>query len=278
MAKKKKFTKSSYTKQHEKFVREQNQSCFLDNKQKIKYHAFILLEVIPLERKDQLIRGLYRLYADAPPHIRSQLNDCEDVLSKTHSKLFQWNSISLPYIITDRLKGEILSFDCVFRDIGNNIRTYQININEVTPSTLVLQVQVYLELKLSKKINQVIYKYHKEVNEPVETSKRKDRKIYPPTIQKESEIYAFREELHKEAVNFLRQYFKGDFFELSYSDVSVVPTIDLFSLDYPANETELSKWIGKRHGFLSCLSTVPVEYYIFKYENYLLFSKSEKRH
>ena len=275
MAKKKKSTKSSYKKYHDKRVKERNEMCFLENKEKMKYHSFILLDIIPLEKKRGLIEGLYRLYAGAPPNLQSRL-DFKKMLSESHSELFRGGFINLPYITTDKLKGKILSHNRVFHDIGSNIRTYQIGINKVMPSTLVLQVQVYLDFKPSKKINKIIYKYHKETKKSVETPEGKHERIYPLEKQKESEVYAFRKGLHKEAVKFLSQYFKGYFFESSNADFSAIPTIDLFSLEYPPNENGISEWIRKNRGFLSCLSAVPAPYGFFKYENYLLCTWSKE--
>lgn len=274
MAKKKTSTKNSYKKQHEKFVREQNERCFLDNKQEIQYHSFILLEIIPLEKINNLIKGLDRLYAGASVSLKSRL-DYKKILSKSHSKLFQWNTMPLPYITTDKLKGKVLP-NCVFHDLGENIRHYHITIYKVLPSTVILQIQVYLDDKISKKINDVIYKYHKEVKEPIETPKGKYTKIYGPEHQKESEIYAFRQDLHKEATGFLKQYFEGYFFELSNSDVSVIPIIDLFSLEYPVNEEEIFDWGIKHSGFFHCFSTHIIPYDSFKYENYLLCLESKR--
>ena len=58
MEKTNKASGTSHEKQHENFVRQQNERCFLKDKQKIKYHSFILLEIVPLEKINQLISGI----------------------------------------------------------------------------------------------------------------------------------------------------------------------------------------------------------------------------
>ena len=265
---------TSHEKQHENFIRQQNERCFLKDKQKIKYHSFILLEIVPLEKINQLISGIDELYANASIYQESRLNH-KNILSDCHSKLFQSNTLNLPYITTSKLKGEVLP-GCAFHDLGDKIRHMHISIYKVLPSTVILQIQVYLDDKISKKINNTIYKYHKEIREPIETPKGKYKNIYVPEIQKESEIYQLRKDLHKEAIDFLNNYFKGHFFELSKENISVVPSIDLFSLDYPEKEDEILDWGVENSGFFHCFSTYIIPWDSFKYENYLFCFESER--
>src|SRR3989338_6230879 len=161
--------KSSYKHDHEKFVRQQNEWCFLKDKQKVKYHSFILLELFPLEKISNLIKGLDELYKDVSASQKNRLK-YGDVLKDSHSKIFQWNTLNLPYITTTKLKGKVLP-NCAFHDLGENIRHLHISIYKILPSYVILQIQVYLDEKISKKINDVIYKYHKEKKIPVKTPK-----------------------------------------------------------------------------------------------------------
>ena len=172
------FQKEKIMKTQEAFVKKQNELCFLDQKQKIKYHSFILLEFFSLEKINSLVDGLDKLYKNARPSQQSRLN-YRKVLLDAHNNLFQWNSMSLPYITTEKLKGKILP-QGVFYKMGDNIKHYHINIYKVLPSLAILQIQVYLNESISKKVNSIIYKYHKEKKEKVETPKGSYTKIYSP--------------------------------------------------------------------------------------------------
>ena len=262
-------------KDHDDFVKKQNEWCFLPKKQKIKYHSFTLLEFFPLEKINALLTGLDKLYGGARPAHQSRLT-YKEVLLNAHNKLFQWNSMNLPYITTDKLKGKIIP-DGVFLNLGENIRHYHINIYKVLPSLAILQIQVYLDESISDKINNIIYSYHKEKKEKIETPKGNYTNIYDPPMLKKDEIDKLRTSLRNEAIDFLSTYFKGYFFELrDKNDNSVVPFIDLFSLDYPTDEKKINEWGRKNHSFLSCFGTYISPHTTYKYNNYLLCLESNR--
>ena len=277
MEKRKKESKFPYGEEDKNRIREENERCFLKDKQKLKYHSFILLELIPLENIKQLIVGLDKLYADASLFQKSRLN-YKKFLSDCHSKLFQRFILNLPYIITSNLKGKGESFspDSIFYDLGDNIQSIYISIYKVMPSSILLRFQVCLNSKISEKINDLIYQYHEEIKESIETPKGESTTVYGPEIKKKTEIYQLRKDLHKEAVDFLKNYFNGYFFELSKENISVVPSIDLFSLDYPVKENDILNWGIENRPFFSCFSTNITPWESFKYENYLFCTESKR--
>jgi len=274
---KKRNSPEKYKKQHEDFIRERNKWCFLKDKQKIKYHSFILLEIIPREKFNQLIDGLNKLYSDASSSCKSRRLNYEKILSDSYTNLFRWHVSYLPPIIHSKLKGKILPSDCVFHELGENIDYIHISIYKVLPSFAVLQIYVILNDKISERINDIIYKYHKEIKKLVETPEGNYTKIYGPEIQKATEIYQFRKNLHKEAVNLLSNYFKGYFFELLENDVSIVPSIDLFSLEYPEKDDEILKWGNENKGFFQCFDTFISSFTSFKFKNYLFCLERENK-
>lgn len=273
MEKIKRELKYFYGKEHKNEVRQENERCFLKDKQKLKYHSFILLELVPLEKIEQLIFGLDKLYVNAALSQKSRLN-YKKFLSDSHSRLFQRFILNLPSIVSSNLKGEVLS-DCIFYDLGDKIRRIYISIYRVMASNVILQFQVCLNDKISKKINDIIYQYHEEIIESVEAPKGESITVYGPEINKKNEIYQLRKDLHKEAVDFLKNYFKGYFFELSKENISVVPSIDLFSLDYPLKEEEILDWGFVNNPFFSCFNVHIDPYKTFKYENYLFCIESK---
>jgi hypothetical protein len=274
MEKIKKESKFSYGKEYENRVRQENERCFLKDKQKLKYHSFILLEIVPLEKIEQLVFGLDKLYANASLSQKSRLN-YKKFLSNCHSKLFQRFVLNLPCIVSSDLKGKVL-LDCIFYDLGDKIRRIYTTIYKVMPSNVILQFQVCLNNKMGEEINDKIYQYHKEIRESIETSKGESITVYGPEIKKKNEIYQLRKDLHKEAVDFLKNYFNGYFFEPSKENISVVPSIDLFSLDYPVKENDILNWGIENRPFFSCFSTSITPWESFKYENYLFCIESER--
>jgi len=274
MEKIKRELKYFYGKEHKNEVRQENERCFLKDKQKLKYHSFILLELVPLEKIEQLIFGLGKLYVNATLFQKSRLN-YKKFLSDCNSKLFQRFTLNLPFIVTSDLKGEVLA-DCIFYDLGNKIQRIHISIYKVMPSNVILQFQVCLNGKISEKINDIIYQYHEEIIESVEAPKGGFIRVYGPRIKKETEIYQLRKDLHKEAVDFLKNYFNGYFFERSKENISVVPSIDLFSLDYPVKENDILNWGIENRAFFSCFSTSITPWESFKYENYLFCIESRR--
>jgi len=257
------------TQTHLDFIKRDNERCFLKDNQKLKYHSFILLEVIPLEKIDQLFNGLDLLYADVAESCSSRL-EYRKILSEGQSKLFQSHTFYLPSLVSSKLKGKIPCVSC--HDLGKNFREIDISISHPIPSTTILKINVHLEDDVSQTINEIIYKYHTEKRESI---KHKEiTKIILPENQKESEIYQLRKSLHDEAVNFLGNYFTGYFFELKKTIPSIVPTIDLFSLDLPSKDEELVKWGQENCGFLRCFRTYFGPFNCFRYENYLLTFES----
>lgn len=262
-----------YGEEYENRVRQENERCFLKDKQKLKHHSFILLELVPLEKIEQLIFGLDKLYTNASISQKLRLN-YKKFLSDCHSKLFQRFTLCLPCIFNSKLKGEVLS-DCIFHDLGDKIRCMYISIYKVMPSNVILQFQVCLNGKISEKINDIIYQYHEEIRESIETPQGESVTVYGPEIKKKTEIYQLRKDLHKEAVDFLKNYFKGYFFELLKEDISAVPSIDLFSLEYPVKENNILNWGIENRAFFSCFSTRITPWESFKYENYLFCIESK---
>lgn len=274
MAKLQKKTKSTNEYSDDKFFKSQNEQCFLKDKQKIKYHSFILLEIVPLESVNTLISGLDKIYSNLTEREKSKLN-YKSTLQKTHSKLFEKNISNLPFITTDKLKKNGIS-RCVYHNLGDNIMNIRITIYQVYPSNVILQIQVYLDKKVSININNIVYSYHNEIRKTTNTPDVKYTDICLIPNQKESEIYSFRKNLHKEAFKFLKKYFKGYFFKQSNNNLSIVPTIDIFSLNYPVNDDEISDWGIENRNFFNCFSSNISPYYCYKSENYIFCYESRR--
>jgi len=279
-------------KRKEKIDNRDNENSFLKDRQKIKYHSFILLEIFPLEKINLLIDGLCSLYSDVPV-IDTSIDKMKVILSNSSTELFQYRTLPLPKISDINFKDKILPIG-VFYNLGDNIDSYEIRISAIMPSLVVMQIHVHLNEDISAKLNEILYKYHKSIDEKSITTTLNDaffeysgipKKDDSPTlvitntksagIIKSEEIYDFRTALRSEAINFLSNFFKGYFFELTEKEgSSVVPYIDLFSLDYVINKEEISNWIMENTGFFSCFRT----HSSFTYMNYLLCPESRSHY
>jgi hypothetical protein len=263
---------SELAKKHRDFDRERNEWCFLKDKQQVKYQSFILLEIIPLEKINQLFDGLDHLYSDILESNSSSL-EYRKILSDGQSKLFQTHTLNLPPLVSSKLKGKVLPMGS-FHDLGINFQAMDISISHPIPSTTILRINVRLEEELSKKINDIIYKYHEEKREFIKPQNKNLIRIITPDQQKESEIYHLRKSLHVEAINFIRKYFTGYFFELENTIPSIVPSIDLFSFDFPGKDDEIITWGMENNGFFRCFSTYIHQFNCFRHENYLMTFES----
>ena len=259
---------SEQTKKHQNYVKKRNEWCFLKDKQQIKYQSFIILEIIPLEKINQLFNGLEKLYSEVSEYDSSKL-DYRRILPNSQSKLFQSFTLYLPPLVNSKFKEKLFPGEA-FHNLGDNFQQMDISISHPIPSTTILTINVHLEEGLSKKINDIIYQYHTEKREPIKAQKGNLTRIISPEQQKESEIYNLRKSLHEEAVNFLRKFFIGNFFELITTIPSIVPSIDLFSFDFPSKDDEIVNWGMENSGFLRCFGTFIGPYNCFRYENYLL--------
>jgi len=264
-------TKKNALKSHEDVVKKQNEWCFLPRKQKISYDGLVFLEIFHLEDFEPLRAGLNKIYENLHPVDKDRLR-YNDLIIDSPNRLFQKNHMPLPYINHIKLKGKILPSGVYF-DLGDYIEHICLILHKVSPSMIVLHVHVYLNDSLSSKINDVIYTYHEEEREKIESEGGNYESIKYPEQIKEREISKIRKTIKKEAIDFLSSFFKGYF--LSYFKTEIVPSIGLFSLKYPSDNKKLLEWGRKNSGFLRCLNTHLIEYQGAKYNEFVLLVENK---
>lgn len=256
----------------EDFDRRNNENCFLKDKQRIKYNSFIFLEIIPLEKQNQLFNGLDNLYSEVNGYCSTRL-EYREIYSNRHHKLFQKCSLNLPSIVNLNCKENY--FDtATYQDLGDNIREIEISVSNPLPSIILLQLNVHLNEEVSQKINEIVYKYHPQKEETITLQNGTFIKKSHPEMQKRSEISNFRNSLHKETIDFLKKYFSGIFFYLAETAPSIVPTIDVISFDYPSDEKGIIAWGRENSGFISCFNTYFSSHTCYRNRNYLLMFES----
>ncbi|WP_424353791.1 hypothetical protein [Methanobacterium sp. MBAC-LM] len=291
----------------EEFLKELNQSSFLPDKEHIKLHSIILLEIFTLEDFPDLIKGLNKLYNnDSNQRILSQYSKIQD-LKKGLENLngFEWIQIELPFIYNSNLDS---SFPMgIPQSLGDSIAICSFELHRISSNLIMMQIHVKLTPNLSDKINNIIYKEYTEdettnydtvVKSKLETSpeilkrielsnlryKLKNKLETSPEISKKKELSNLRYEIKKEIIRYISNYFRGYFIKLSKNNYSIVPSIDIYSLNYPEKNEDIIKWKTKLRRFFMCFGIPTIrtpfksgryilfEENIFKYSNYVIFA------
>ena len=264
--------KEDYCDRHRNIIKRENEMSFLENKEKVHYHSIIIMELFNLEDFNILVEGLNEIYTDLNVLDYSRLINLKNQLKNQNSKLFNRWMNNLPVITNFKLKDKVLP-NGVLYDLGPNIDFLDMKVYGISPSVVMLQVNIILNSKASERLNEIIYNYYDEIVEIHERPQGKyENRILPHNI-KEKEIINLRSSIKLEAINFLKKYFSGFFFNLTEDDCTLIPSIDLFSLNYPKDEKKLREWVDNKIGFFNCFSTLA--YDPFKYENYLLLKEDK---
>jgi hypothetical protein len=142
---------------------------------------------------------------------------------------------------------------------------------------ITLKIQTDLDPNVTDELNDIIYKNHDPLTETHETPKGKYISRIHPAQVKRKDVKNLRVSVKMELINFLKEYFKGNFFNhIIEETVDIIPRIDLLSLNYPINEAKLLKWLYDNIGFLNCFNTSIINPY--KFDNYLLFEEVDKNY
>ena len=72
---------------------------------------------------------------------------------------------------------------------------------------------------------------------------------------KEEQITALKVDIKLQLIDFLSKYFKGNFFNLSELNISVIPSIDFYSLNYPDKDDEIIEWGTNNMDFFYCFKS-----------------------
>lgn len=259
-------------------LKRHNESTFLPNNEKVKFHSIVLIELFTFEEFPDLINGLDNLYND--------LSKSENILDEKDYSIIEE--------IKNELKGSRKGFGGWYRlppiynskfdtfnpfgvrhDLGSNFRYFEIQFYNLSNSLVALEINANLEPDISDKLNKIIYKEYSEdeITEkyPDGSKKRKTN----PAIFKEKNVTKLRLELKKDIIEFLSKYFRGYFFKLDYNHI-IIPSIDLYSLNYPEKNEDILKWGQESNGFLNCFGT-NINYF-FKSERCILCLDSESNY
>lgn len=253
-------------------IKEKNESCFLSNQEEVHYDSIILLEMFYIEDFNLLFDGLDLLYANLNGYEKSKLN-YRDILQADEKNAFR-GYLYLPPIVNSNLKDHRFFPKPAFLDLGDDIDGINITLQATLPSTVTLQIQVSLNPNISDKINSIIYTYHEEIEEKNTVFNSEITIHHLPYLIKKKEIIGIKEDLKNQIIIFLSAYFKGIFFTQAKKHISYVPSIDLFSLNYPEKSEDTLKWLSDNHYFFICLDISVPWINAYKYENYLFLPNS----
>lgn len=262
-----------------KYDKKHNEDCFLPNNEKIKYNSIILLESFNIEEFNDLIKGLDKLYENYSP-----ISDLDYYNLFDNDKMSFRSSKSLPTIANSNFDNiPLISLQI---DLGNHIRFLIINLHRILPSMVMLQIQAFFDNKISEELNEVIYKHHESEiiyhDFPEEIPNQKIYSIrssthYHPEKIKTKEITEIRLSLKKELIDFFSKYFEGFFFKISSNDRDIVPSIEIYSLNYPDDNGDIIEWGRKVRGFMGCFGATIHQRNCFKMNEYLFLTESNHR-
>ncbi|KGK98710.1 hypothetical protein LI82_07640 [Methanococcoides methylutens] len=249
------------------FVKRDNERCFLPNNENIHYDSIILLEMICIEEFSNLFDGLDQLYSNLKDYEKSRLM-YRKILQDDENNSFR-GSLYLPPIINTKFKGQVFTHG-TFQDLDDNIDSINITLQATLPSVINLQIQASLDSSYSDKINDIIYTYHDKVEEKIDTLDGEVTTIHQPSSIKKKEIDEIRNNLKNHVINFLSTYFEGLFFKQAKKHISNVPSIDLFSLNYPEETEEINEWL-LNNDFYSSFNISAHPLTVYRCDNYLFF-------
>ena len=211
-------------------IKKENESYFLPNQEKVHYDSIILLEMFYIEDFNLLFDGLDLLYANLNDYDKSELK-YRDILHADGKKAFN-GYLYLPPLVNSKMK-DCFSPKPAFQDLDGDIDSINITLQATLPSTVTLQIQVSLNANVSDKINSIIYTYHEEIKEKNKLFNSEITVHRSPYHIKKKEISDIKENLKNKIIRYLSLYFEGIFFPQTEKHISYVPSIDLFSLNYP---------------------------------------------
>ena len=250
---------------HADYVKMQNEWCFLPNNEKIKYHSVILYEIFSPEKFGKLIEGLDELYTNLNDFDKLRLK-YKDALQNLEVGLFKGSILYLPYISDKQFEKQIL-LRHVFHSLGEYLNHISLSLHKVSASFAVLEIKAHLNDNVSNEINEIIYTYYDERRETIETANGKYDEIHSPEHIKIENISEIKSRVKNELINFLSIYFKGYFFELSETNISVIPSIDIYSLKYP-NDDKIIEWGSEHRAFFHCFNSY-ISPHIYRDKHYL---------
>lgn len=257
---------------HKEFVKKENELCFLPKKQKIKSQGFIFLELFSLNQFDKLKDDIKNIYSNARQLTQDRL-EIDKILNKNRKSFSGWSFTHLPIIADNSLKGKILP-DVAYFNLPNNVKFIEMQISRILPSFIVMKFQVTFEDKFSEKINEPIYKYHKEIKEKIESPNGNYEKINGPQQQKTVEIENLKKKIKTEVYEFISSLIKGYFLnKINLESIEIVPSINIYSINFPKNVEE-NNFLIKNSNFFQCFGLN--NFISFKYNEYSFLYEQNK--
>ncbi|MCM1985815.1 hypothetical protein [Methanococcoides seepicolus] len=260
-----KISSGSYTCNSRKdTIKQLNEMCYPPNNEKVYYDSIILSEIIFIEKWDSFFNSLDRLYSGLNNFDKNELK-YRELLDNNKQNAFQ-RTIILPTILAKEVsKGE----RAVTQKLDPEFVGIVITLNVTLPSAIHLQIHTSLNPNISEKINDILYSTFGEKIEEFKLLDGTYTSTTSPNNIKFQKINQIKQELKTKIINFLSSYFEGSFFTLSKEDISYVPSIDLFSINYPLELEETRQWLADNSHFLQCLDIPTSIYPLYKFNNYI---------
>lgn len=239
----------------------------------IQYNSILLMEIIKIEDYDKLIKNLENIFSELDSIDYLKIQKAEEMLKNQNKQIFRDKKVVLPFISHSKFRGKIPPDNRVFLDLGTNVDHVQISVHNFSPSYILFDLRCLLNQQVSEKLNSIINGIPKSILEKRTNLKGDYNEQISPERLKEKKISDLKYLIKKEMIDIFSNYFKGKFMtnSLEKKDYSIVPGIDIFSLDFPLNNVE--KWCETNKNLFNMFSIVFSADTAFQFERYLFFKE-----
>lgn len=210
---------------------------FIDPKSDINYESIILLELFELNEFKMLEENLRTLYDRIDNH---HLDRAIKIINSNNPSEYAFDR--LPEIRNS--KFDYKSFHCgITKDLGENFKYLNIRLTRISYLNIVLEIHASLTPEISNKMKNLMFEDYTEF---VSEAKKSiiGILIFDMYGIKTEKINKFKQALKDELIQIISNFFKGYFMT---SDITSMPKIDVFYLNYPENEVDVVEW-GEKHG------------------------------
>lgn len=239
----------------------------------IEYNSILLMEIIKIEDYEQLIEDLKDLFLNLDSMDYLRVQKAEELIKNQNKQIFRDSHVILPFISHSKFIGSILPSNRVFFDLGDHVDHVQISIHNFSPSYILLDLRCLLNQEVSNRLNLIINGVYQPIVKQQTNSKGTYKEYINSERLKEEEISDLRYLIKKEMIEFFVDHFDGKFMESSIekNDYSIVPSIDIFSLDFPIDNLE--EWCKTNEKLFNMFSIIFSASRTFQYERYLFFKE-----
>ncbi|MDP1552832.1 MAG: hypothetical protein Q8M06_07445 [Methanobacteriaceae archaeon] len=234
------------------------------------------MEIVKIEDFDKLLESIQTIFSDLDPIDYLKILKAEDMIKNQNKQMFRDFSAYLPFINDPRIKA--IPMNRVFLDLCDYVDSIQIIIRNISPSYILLDLRCLLNPKASEELNSILNKKRGSIKKTCTNSKGDYNEYISAERAKEQEITYLRYLIKEQLIKFFSEHFEGHLIKkaIEKNDFSIVPSIDVFSLNLPTND--LKKWCENNTELLGLFSIIFSSDRSFNHNRYLLFKENKSKY